>query len=111
MALAHQSFVEHDAPAAFFAEHLNSALGKWPAAQLRHLPFEASHSTHSEAYALDRQHWPPLQMALTHQSLVEQDAPAERLFSAKHLNSSLRKYEASQMLHLPVKAHFEHPEA
>ena len=91
LALTHQSFVEHDAPAAFFAEHLNSALRKWPAAQLRHLPFEASHTTHSEAYALDRQHWPPLQMVLAHQSLVEQDAPAERLFFNKHLASALRK--------------------
>ena len=105
----HQSLDEHDAPAdrLFLAKHLNSLLRKWVVSQVPHLPVEAQ----AVSAQLVVQQWSPAHDAPEHHSLDEQDAPADRLFLGKHLNSSLRKYEASQMLHLPVKAHFEHPEA
>ena len=70
-----------------------------------------SHTAHPGVYALDRQQWPPSQMALAHQSGAAQIAPALRLFFAGHLNSALRKWLAAQVLHFPLEPHVEHPKA
>ena len=69
-----------------------------------HFPVDALHVEHPAAYALVAQQRPPTQEALAHQSLDEQGAPADRLLLAEHLNSLLRKWVDSQLLHLPVEA-------
>ena len=53
-----------------------------------HAP-DVSHTEHPEAAALGVQQRSPTQALLMHTALVEQDAPADRLFFIAHLNSGV----------------------
>ena len=55
---------------------------------ISHAP-EVSHTEQPEAAALGVQQRPPTHAPLMHTALVEQDAPAERLFFIAHLNSGV----------------------
>jgi hypothetical protein len=59
-----------------WAAHLESAVGKWLAAQVLHFPFEAPHAEHSVAYAADAQQWPPTHDPLSQPLFMVQEAPA-----------------------------------
>ena len=85
-ALLHSLAAEQVVPAAFFGEHLESALRKWVGLQVLHLPVEAAQVKQSVAYVLAQQR-APMQKALVHSLAAEQVAPAA--FFGEHLESAI----------------------
>ena len=105
--VSHSSSAEQIAPAASFAEHLDSALRKNLDVQVEHLPPEASHAAHLVAYADDTQQRFPTHELLLQCVLAEHVPPADFLLG-KH-STFVLVYPLEHAEQSPFESQSVHP--
>ena len=105
--VSHSPSAEQIAPAASFAEHLDSALRKKLDVQVEHLPLEASHAAHPLAYAVDIQQRFPAHELLLQCVSAEHVPPADFLLG-KH-SSFVLVYPLEHVEQSPSESQSVHP--